>query len=471
MDIISLFNSFVNHLNNIFNNNSLFLHEIESNINNSTNLLNLDTIKNILEFLDLKFKNSKERNAMYYVQQTRQRTLITSLGIVNFNKTYYKSKKKIDGKYQYYSYLEDYLGISKWAKLSLKAEVNLINNAIDNGMTWASKNTIPNYQVSRQTISVKIKNINYNYVENISKAVTPKIIYIEADEVHANLQSKHYNKKKLNNKIIPVILTHEGHKEEFTKQKKLKNAHYIASSLLKTNLLWNETYKYLDQKYDLDKVEYFFISGDGAPWIKGYDEAFPNAIYVLDPFHYQKALTYIFKNDVEMKIYADICLREDRIDEFNLAIKTAINLHPEQKTYILQKKKYLLNNIQGIKNQKHPMYKCPCSMEGHISNKYARFLTSRPHAYSQDGLENNTQLLTLKANNITLTEEMYHQFKVGDASYKLLNLEKFITNFRLQANKYTNNNINTFHTCHSIDNSSFSLQDNYRLDYYLSKRI
>ena len=151
MNIISLFNSFVNHLNNILNNN-LFLHELEHNISNSTNTLNLDILRNILEYLDLEYKNSKERKEKYYVQQTRERTLITSLGLITFNKTYYKSKNKINGKYVYYSYLEDCLGIDKWAKISLSCEVNLINNALDNGVTWASTNTIPNYSISRQTI-------------------------------------------------------------------------------------------------------------------------------------------------------------------------------------------------------------------------------------------------------------------------------------------------------------------------------
>ena len=121
MNILSLFQSFVNHLNNFLIDNQ-YLHEIEHNIQKSTNILNLDTLKQILEFLDLEYKNSNERKEKYYVQQTRQRTLITSLGLLTFNKTYYKSKKKINGKYEYYSFLEDYLGISKWSKMTLTAE-------------------------------------------------------------------------------------------------------------------------------------------------------------------------------------------------------------------------------------------------------------------------------------------------------------------------------------------------------------
>ena len=86
MNIISLFQSLVNHLSNILENN-LFLHELEHNISNSTNELNLNILKQLLEYLDLEYKNSKERKDKYYVQQTRERTLITSLGLLTFNKT------------------------------------------------------------------------------------------------------------------------------------------------------------------------------------------------------------------------------------------------------------------------------------------------------------------------------------------------------------------------------------------------
>ena len=443
------------------------MYELEHNISNSTNTLNLDILRNILEYLDLEYKNSKERKDKYYVQQTRERTLITSLGLITFNKTYYKSKNKINGKYKYYSYLEDYLGIDKWAKMSLSCEVNLINNALDNGMTWASVNTIPNYSISRQTISTKIKNINFNYFENIVKKETPKILYIEADEVHANLQSRNKGTK---NKIIPVILTHEGHKEDFVRKKELKNTHYIASSILKTDKLWEETYKYLDATYDLNKVDKIFLSSDGGTWITGYDIAFPNVIFVLDKFHYRKALNYIFKKDPITTNIADSYLRNKMINEFKILVKTQYQLYPDQKKMMIQKQNYLINHIDGIINQNHPDYKCPCSMEGHISNKYAKFITSRPHSYSKDGLENITQLLTMKANKIRLTEEIYYKFKTGESTYKKLNLEKFITNFRNQANELIDNNLK-YYKQYKIDNNNFSDKDNYRLDYFLSKRL
>lgn len=462
MNILTLFNSFINHFSNILKDNISF-HELESKIYNSTNELNLDILREILEFIDLDYKNSKERKLFYSVKETRKRSLITSLGIVYFNKTYYKSKNTINGKHYYFSYLEDYLGLDKWAKMTLKAEVNLINNALDNGMSWSGKNTIPNISVSRQTISKKIKSINHNYIEDVKRRDTPNTIYIEADEVHSNLQNKGGKKK---NKIVPVILTHEGHKELFIKKKQLKNKHYIASSILKTNLLWNETYKYLDKLYDLDKVDYLFISGDGASWIKGYDEAFPNAIYVLDKFHYRKALNYIFKKEPIITSIADEYLRARMADEFKLLVNVQLEKYPEQRKGILRNQKFLLNNIEGIINQHHKEYKCPCSMEGHISNVYARHLTSRPHSYSLDGLENIVQLITMKQNGTKLTEELYHQFKHGTSTYKTLNLEKFITKFKHRANQVYSDIQDTY----SLNYSDFSLEDKHKLDYFFNKR-
>lgn len=134
MNIISLFNSFVNHFNNFLDNNISF-HSLEDKIFSSTNSLNLDILANILESIDLDYKNSLKRKRIYYVQATRTRTLITSLGLITFNKTYYRSKNKVNGKYLFFSYLEDFLGVDKWAKMTLKAEVNLINNSLDNDMS------------------------------------------------------------------------------------------------------------------------------------------------------------------------------------------------------------------------------------------------------------------------------------------------------------------------------------------------
>ena len=265
-------------------------------------------------------------------------------------------------------------------------------------------------------------------------------------------------------KFMPIF-----NQEDFVKKKELNNTHYIASSILKTDKLWEETYKYLDTVYDLNKVDNIFLSSDGGSWITGYDIAFPNIIFVLDKFHYRKALNYIFKKEPVITQIADTYLRNKMVDEFKLLVKAQCQLFPNHEKDMLKKQNYLINHIEGIINQNHPDYKCPCSMEGHISNKYAKFMTSRPHSYSLDGLENSVQLFTMKANNIYLTEEIYHNFKTGEATYKKLNLEKFISCFKFQANQIFDNDLK-YNIHYQVDNINFNLKDNYRLDYFLSNR-
>ena len=75
----------------------------------------------------------------------------------------------------------------------------------------------------------------------------------------------------------------------------------------------------------------------------------------------------------------------------------------------------------------------------------------------------------MKANNIKLTEEIYYKFKTGESVYKKLNLEKFVSQFKNQVNKVIDNNLK-YNVQFQIDNSNFDFNDNYRLDYFLSKR-
>ena len=43
--------------------------------------------------------------------------------------------------------------------MTLAAETELINNALDNGYNWSANNSIPNYVTTRQTVSSKIQSI------------------------------------------------------------------------------------------------------------------------------------------------------------------------------------------------------------------------------------------------------------------------------------------------------------------------
>ena len=314
---------------------------------------------------------------------------------------------------------------------------------MDGNMSQVARHALRNTQISRSTVSKKIAKLDGSIIENITRCKNQsETLYIEMDEIHANLQ-------KGGNKICPCAIVHEGYEELFVKRKKLKNIRYFASSKLSYEELWEVIFDYVNKKYDIDKFETIFVSGDGAPGIKNYTNCFPNAKFVLDPFHYiKKHLKYIFKDDIDLRNLADEYIRNDMVDDFKELVKCQINLYPEQEKYMKEYRDYIINNIDGIKNQKDEDYKVHCSMEGHVNQAFARYITSSPYGFSEQGLENKLKLLVYHANKVNLTIEDYYNLKYGTNSYEDINIKiKKLCNIKynqkLTSNQTSEYKINT----------------------------
>ena len=438
MKIIPLINEITNTFNKKFKENLNPLN-LESKIKDVGDTFTLRLYESFLNYLDENFKKNKQRKEEYYIKQTRQRTLITSIGEITVNSTSYVNKitKK------YYVPLRDFLNLEPYQRLTNEAEYQLIKYAMEENMSQSAKHALRNIIIHRSTVSRKISKLDGNIVENIEKCKNqPDVLYIEMDEIHANLQHE-------GNKICPAAIVHEGYEEDFVKRKKLKNIRYFADSELTYEELWEVIFDYVDKRYDINKFKTIFVSGDGAAGIKNYKNCFPNAKFVLDPFHYiKKHLKYIFKDEKELMKIADEYVRNDMIKEFKILVNYEIKKYPEQKKYITMHMKYIINNLEGIKNQHNPLYKCHCSMEGHINQAFARYITSSPYAFSKKGLRNKLKLLVMHANKHELTIEDYYNLKYGNNTHDEININvKKICNIKydqkLSSNHSSEYKINT----------------------------
>ncbi len=94
MKIIPLIDEIYNNFCNVFQ-KSLTPLNIESYIRDVGDNFTIKLFKNFLNFFDEQFNNSKARKANYYVKETRQRTLITSVSSITVNCTSYISKQDI----------------------------------------------------------------------------------------------------------------------------------------------------------------------------------------------------------------------------------------------------------------------------------------------------------------------------------------------------------------------------------------
>lgn len=420
MKIIPLFNDFKNNFNK-FCENLLNPLSLESNIKNIGDSFTIKLYEEFLNQFDENFKNSKERRQNYNVKETTIKTLITSIGTIKVNSTSYYHKHTKER----FVPLRDILNLKPYQRLTNEAEYQLIKYAMEFNMSQAGKNALRHNIIHRSTVSRKMKVLDGSIKEDIAKSNSqPKILYIEMDEIHANLQHG-------GNKICPCAIVHEGHDDSFSKRKRLKNVRNFASSKLSYEELWEVIYDYVDKKYNIDNFDYIFISGDGASGIKNFKNVFPNAIFVLDKFHFRKAFNYIFKKDNSLSEIAESYLRNNMIEDFKSLVKSQISQYPSQEKYMLERQNYLINNIDGIVNQNHEQYKCPCAMEGHVSNAYARYITSSPYGFSEQGLENKLKLLVYKANKHDLTIEDYYSLKYGTNEYTEINNKiKKITNIK-----------------------------------------
>lgn len=432
MKIIPLINEITNSFNEIFKNNLNPLN-LESKIRDVGDLFTLRLYESFLNYFDDKFKKKKERKSKYNIKETRKRTLITSVGLITINSTSYIDKETKE----YYVPLRDILHLKPYQRLTNEAEYQLIKYAIDENMSQSAKHALRNTQISRSTVSKKIKVLDGSINETIIRCThQPDILYIEMDEIHANLQ-------KGGNKICPCAIVHEGYEENFVKRKKLKNIRYFASSKLTYEELWEVIFDYVNKKYDIDKFKVIFVSGDGAPGIKNYTNCFPNAKFVLDPFHYiKKHLKYIFKNDIDLRNIADDYIRNDLINDFKLLVKSQIDKYPEQEKYMKEHMNYIINNSDGIKNQKNEDYKVHCSMEGHVNQAFARYITSSHYGFSEQGLENKLKLLVYHANKHELTIEDYYNLKYGKNNYDEINVNvKKICNIKYDQKLTSNHSL------------------------------
>ena len=429
MKIIPLFNEITNTFNQIFNNNLTPLN-LERKIRDVGDLFTLKLYESFLNFFDEQFKNKKERKKEYNIKETRKRTLITSVGVICINSTSYINKVSKE----YYVPLRDILHLKPYQRLTNEAEYQLIKYSMHENMSQSARHALRNTIISRSTVSKKIKALNGSINEVITRTDNqPDVLYIEMDEIHANLQHD-------GNKICPCAIVHEGYEEDFVKRKKLKNVRYFADSELTYEGLWEVIFDFVNKRYDIDKFKTIFVSGDGASGIKNYTSCFPNAKFVLDPFHYfRKHLSYIFKNEIELKNIADNYIRNNMLEDFKTLVKYQIEKYPNQEKYMKDHMNYILNNLDGIKNQNDENYKVHCSMEGHVNQAFARYITSSPYGFSKQGLRNKLKLLVYHANKHELTMEDYYNLKYGNNSFDEININiKKITNRKYDQKLSTN---------------------------------
>jgi hypothetical protein len=280
------------------------------------------------------------------------------------------------------------LGIGKRSRLSTSLAEALCDAARKLSYAQSSKQVIGGL-VSRQTVMNKLRLCEVEEVEIPGKARV-NALHIDADEAHVVLRG---GKKSQ----VELISVYEGIAQEGSRHF-CGNVFHLSAYGKSSDDLWELALTEVERRYNLEKTA-IYLHGDGAAWIKSGLAWLPNAVFVLDKYHKNKAIKQLLSGlEKKQRSRYNQQLRQalfaaDKQRLAAIAEEVAAHL-PQRVDKITQNATYLANHIAGIAIcQSDPEANNGGCTEPHVSHILAARLSSRPMAWSEPTLRHLAPLL------------------------------------------------------------------------------
>ena len=190
---------------------------------------------------------------------------------------------------------------------------------------------------------------------------------------------------------MPLISVYEGI-ESVGKRHYCENVFHISEYGKSPDELWEQALTEIERRYDLTGTR-IYLHGDGANWIQTGFEWIPDAVFVLDKYHKNKAIktmtTGLAQKDRKLfdkEIRSALADEDIRFfDEMTQSLCTQL---PEREETTLKSAWYLKHFVSGIsicvKDLRANNGGCP---EPHVSHVLSARLSSRPMAWSKRTLK------------------------------------------------------------------------------------
>ena len=446
MNYVDKYGNFVNYFK--------FINDLDS-FNNS---FIKDIIKSYFEYIDECFFNSSYRknfcksNGFY-----ERKNYVTLFGEITFKRRYYYDNKTKE----WFFFTDLFLGLPKRKHFDPFVCAELCDQSTTESYSKAGKiiaNKIGkrinnNIVINRATVRNIVLSFNPDYNEETELKRVEKL-FVMLDEKFIGSQ---YNDGK--DFMTKAAVIFEGAEAEYKYKKKddsktrfkLINPYACASI---DNELLDDTISYIYNNYDVNYIKEINFMGDCAKWIKNFPNSHwfnftpnTNVQFAMDNFHFKQALIqlttkkYQEVNDALLEYVNS----NNKID-FNMLVEQFKDLNPDRTEIIENKQNYILNNWKERQTYLKNTY-IKCSMESHISHILADLFTSRPKAYSENGLRKLLKLRLLKVNKVDIKQLYLNQLinpptKKGINQIKI-NANKIIFPTDTKINKYLNNFYNT----------------------------
>ena len=348
-----------------------------------------ELLQAILEATDKEIANAKaERKAsgLRVKERNVKRRLQTSLGEVEYARTYYETQ---EGERVY---LLDYLiGVESYERVSKALSAKLVNLSAE--MSYGKSVKVSEAEVSRQTVSNKVNALKevVRDVERVEE--TPEELHLFADEDHVHL-------KDGRSAIVPLVTITEGIDASNPKRHQLIDPLHIAGYGMDAEAFNDQVEACVNERYDLNKVKRIYIHGDGASRIVALGERFPNAEHVLDGFHLEKYLKKLgHYNGAAQRMSALRAALKD--GNWKTCKKLLGNIYALQTDKDRESSKAVIRYLWNNRQAAHLRYDsgiCGSCTESLVSHVLSERLSRTPLAWSERGLAQMTMLVVYNKN-------------------------------------------------------------------------
>lgn len=396
------------------NTGTMSLGELVLGLGEPINELLCNIVSETIEEIDEAFRKDPLRKKEYHIIRKDQNCVLTSYGMITYDRTYFKHKESGER-----VYLADRaMGITANMRKSEDVTIKAIEHANDCSYRISGeKATFTDDEISKQAVMKELHKLEIPWrIPEVEEKKEARVLYITADEDHVPLQ---FNKEKGDLKISEngrksntleprLAVLYEGIRKESPKGKRNKLvAKYVFGGVYKNNLeLWTEVREYIEAVYDEKYLEKIFIQGDGARWIKnGVDVLGSKCRFVLDEFHLQQSIhqgtrhTGDSVSDVKTAIRDAISFEDkNKIKDIFCRVKSAADTK-SKKQEAEKAEAYILNQWNGIiiKNKDKDARMGSCA-EGQVSHIFSTRLSRDPLGWSKEGADKMARLRVYTAN-------------------------------------------------------------------------
>ena len=346
------------------------------------------------------------RKAGYAIERRGdERKLQLAFGDVYYHRTYYR---KESGGYEYL--VDSTMDIGHHQRISEWLGLSLANAAKDMPYAKVARH-VGRRAISNQSVMKWVRESTVDKTEEGTLLRRVPEIHIDADEAHITLCDGKRTE-------VPLISVYEGIGHH-GKRHFCKSVFHVSEYGKTPDSLWEQAASELTNRYDLDGTR-IYLHGDGAPWIRTGLEWLPGALFVLDKYHKNKAITAMTagldnnrRDKAEYRIRK--ALNEEDLDYFALIRDNLCQEIPERAEIIIKNAEYLEKLVKGVSIcTRDPGANNGGCTEPHVSHVLSSRLSSRPMVWSKKTLQKLAPVLAAgKASSVgkSKTESMVNLAK------------------------------------------------------------